>query len=135
MSKKKKKTHATNEFILTDLPKPTVTVEPQSSVFIGDTVILRCEVNQTWVTWEFIWIKDSTKTQLIEAATKTIDSVKLSDGGEYRCRARREGYYTHHSEPVTVTIYGKYFSFSLSSTIQTFPNAPRCNTPHLMKLK
>lgn len=93
-----------------------MTVEPQSLAFIGDTVILRCEVDQTWVKWEFLWIKDS-KTQLTEAATKTIDSVKLSDGGEYRCRARREGYYTHNSEPVTVTIYGKYFSFSLSSTM------------------
>ncbi|KAF4115734.1 Fc receptor-like protein 5 isoform X2 [Onychostoma macrolepis] len=89
---------------VSDFPKPTVTVEPQSSVFLGDTVILRCEVDQTWVRWEFLWIKDS-KTQLTEVATKTIDSVKFSDGGEYKCRARREGYYTHHSEPVTVTIY------------------------------
>ncbi|XP_043087734.1 sialoadhesin-like [Puntigrus tetrazona] len=90
--------------IVSDLPKPTVIVEPQSSVFTGDSVTLRCEVNQTWVRWEFLWIKDS-NTQLTDTATKTIDSVKVSDGGEYTCRARREGYYTHFSEPVTLTIY------------------------------
>uniref|UniRef100_A0A8C2CZI9 Ig-like domain-containing protein n=1 Tax=Cyprinus carpio TaxID=7962 RepID=A0A8C2CZI9_CYPCA len=87
-----------------DFPKPTVTVEPQSSVFTGDSVTLRCELDQTGVSWEFLWIKDS-KTELTEAASKTIDSVKVSDGGEYKCRARREGHYTNYSEPVTVTIY------------------------------
>uniref|UniRef100_A0A672LEH1 Ig-like domain-containing protein n=1 Tax=Sinocyclocheilus grahami TaxID=75366 RepID=A0A672LEH1_SINGR len=103
---------------VSDFPKPTVTVEPQSSVFTGDTVTLRCEVDQTWVKWKFLWTKAmDSKTELTEAPTKTIDSVKVSDGGEYRCRARREGYYTHDSEPATVTIYGKYFSFSLSSTM------------------
>ncbi|XP_026074493.1 Fc receptor-like protein 5 isoform X2 [Carassius auratus] len=87
-----------------DFSKPTVTVEPQSSVFTGDSVTLRCELGQTLVGWEFLWIKD-TRSELTEASTKKIDSVKVSDGGEYRCRARRVGQYTNYSEPVTVTIY------------------------------
>uniref|UniRef100_A0A673MJ06 Ig-like domain-containing protein n=1 Tax=Sinocyclocheilus rhinocerous TaxID=307959 RepID=A0A673MJ06_9TELE len=86
------------------LPKPTVTVEPQSSLFTGDSVTLRCEVDRSWDEWEFIWIKDM-NTESTEAVNKTIDSVKVSDGGEYRCRARRGGHYTDYSEPVTVTIY------------------------------
>uniref|UniRef100_A0A673K417 Ig-like domain-containing protein n=1 Tax=Sinocyclocheilus rhinocerous TaxID=307959 RepID=A0A673K417_9TELE len=102
-------THATNDFILTDIPKPTLTVRPQSALFTGDSVTLRCEVDQSWDGWEFLWSKNS-NTESTEASTKTIDSVKVSDGGEYRCRARREGHYTNYSEPVTVTIYGKYFS-------------------------
>uniref|UniRef100_A0A671L9H2 Ig-like domain-containing protein n=1 Tax=Sinocyclocheilus anshuiensis TaxID=1608454 RepID=A0A671L9H2_9TELE len=87
-----------------DIPTPTLSVEPQSSLFTGDSVTLRCEVDQSWDGWEFLWSKNS-NTASTEAAIKTIDSVKVSDGGEYRCRARREGHYTDYSEPVTVTIY------------------------------
>uniref|UniRef100_A0A673N9Y9 Ig-like domain-containing protein n=1 Tax=Sinocyclocheilus rhinocerous TaxID=307959 RepID=A0A673N9Y9_9TELE len=89
---------------VSDFLKPTLTVEPQSSLSTGDSVTLRCEVDQSWDEWEFIWSKDS-NTESTEAANKTIDSVKVSDGGEYRCRARRSGLYTNYSEPVTVTIY------------------------------
>ncbi|XP_042626651.1 immunoglobulin superfamily member 1-like, partial [Cyprinus carpio] len=89
---------------VSDLAKPTLTVEPQSSVFTGDSVTLRCALIQSQNGWEFLWSKDS-NTESIEAATKTINRVKVSDGGEYRCRGRRRGYYTIYSEPVVVTIY------------------------------
>uniref|UniRef100_A0A8C1B2G4 Si:ch211-8c17.2 n=1 Tax=Cyprinus carpio carpio TaxID=630221 RepID=A0A8C1B2G4_CYPCA len=89
---------------VSDIPKPTLTVLPQSSLFTGDSVTLRCEVDHLWDGWEFLWSKNS-NTESTEAATKSIDSVKVSDGGEYRCRSGRGGYYTHYSEPVTVTIY------------------------------
>uniref|UniRef100_A0A672JVC2 Ig-like domain-containing protein n=1 Tax=Sinocyclocheilus grahami TaxID=75366 RepID=A0A672JVC2_SINGR len=89
---------------VSDIPKPTLTVLPQSSLFTGDSVTLRCEVDQSWDGLEFFWNKNS-NTESTEASTKTIDSVKVSDGGEYRCRARKEGHYTNYSEPVTVKIY------------------------------
>ncbi|XP_073684608.1 inactive tyrosine-protein kinase 7-like [Garra rufa] len=91
---------------VSDIPKPNLTVLPQSSLFIGDSVTLRCEVNQSWDQLEFLWSKDS-NPESTEAATKSFNSVKVSAGGEYRCRAQREGHYTHYSEPVTVTIYEK----------------------------
>ncbi|XP_042626721.1 natural cytotoxicity triggering receptor 1-like [Cyprinus carpio] len=94
---------------VSDLAKPTLTVEPQSSVFTGDSVTLRCALIQSQNGWEFLWSKDS-NTESIEAATKTINLVKVSDRGEYKCRARRRGYYTDYSEPVVVTIYSKYHS-------------------------
>uniref|UniRef100_A0A8C2AU56 Ig-like domain-containing protein n=1 Tax=Cyprinus carpio TaxID=7962 RepID=A0A8C2AU56_CYPCA len=95
-----------------DIPKPTLTVLPQSSLFTGDSVTLRCEVDQSRDGGEFLWSKNS-NTESTEAAAKTIDSVKVSDGGVYRCRARRGGYYTDYSEPVTVTIHGKcIFSYN-----------------------
>ncbi|KAG1935770.1 Fc receptor-like protein [Pimephales promelas] len=87
-----------------DFPKPTLTVEPQSSVFTGDRVTLRCSLDQTLGGWEFLWSKDS-NTESTDAANKVIDRVQISDGGQYRCRARREGRYTDYSEPVTVTIH------------------------------
>ncbi|RXN14758.1 Fc receptor 5 [Labeo rohita] len=40
-----------------------------------------------------------------ETANKTINPVKVSDGGEYKCRAQRRGYYTDYSEPAVLTIY------------------------------
>ncbi|XP_059416771.1 leukocyte immunoglobulin-like receptor subfamily B member 1 [Carassius carassius] len=91
---------------INDFLKPTLIVEPQSSLFTGDSVTLRCEVDQSWDGWEFIWSRDS-NTESTEAANKTINSVTVSDGGEYRCRAQRGGLYTNYSEPVTVTINGK----------------------------
>uniref|UniRef100_A0A672LGH8 Ig-like domain-containing protein n=1 Tax=Sinocyclocheilus grahami TaxID=75366 RepID=A0A672LGH8_SINGR len=97
---------------VSDIPKPTLTVQPQSSLFTGDSVTLRCEVDQSRDGWEFFWSKNS-NTASTEAAIKTIDSVKVSDGGEYRCRARREGHYTDYSEPVTVTISGKGHSIGI----------------------
>ncbi|KAL1278697.1 hypothetical protein QQF64_025370, partial [Cirrhinus molitorella] len=86
------------------LPIPTLTIEPQKSLFTGDSVTLRCEVNQSWDGSVFIWTKDL-NIESAEAAAKTIDSVKVSDGGEYRCRARKGEDYTHFSEPVTLTIH------------------------------
>ncbi len=94
--------------VLTGLIKPTLTVESQSSVFTGDSVTLRCEGIQSQNGWEFLWRKDS-NTESSGAESKTINPVKVSDGGEYRCRAQREGYYTDYSEPVVVAIYGKYY--------------------------
>ncbi len=79
-------------------------------MFTGDSVTLRCEGIQSQNGWEFLWRKDS-NTESTGAATKRINHVTVSDGGEYSCRARREGYYTDYSEPAAVTIYGKYFSF------------------------
>ncbi|XP_052409034.1 basement membrane-specific heparan sulfate proteoglycan core protein [Carassius gibelio] len=89
-----------------DFTAPTLTVLPQSSLFTGDSFTLKCEVDQSWDGWEFLWSKNS-NTESTEVSNKKIYSVKVSDGGEYRCRARRGRNYTNYSEPVTVTIYGK----------------------------
>ncbi|XP_039518641.1 hemicentin-1-like isoform X2 [Pimephales promelas] len=93
---------------VSDVPKPTLTVQPKGSVFTGDSVTLRCVLGQSWDGWEFLWSKDS-KTESSEAETKTktktIRPEKVSDGGKYRCRARRGGFYTDYSKPVAVTIH------------------------------
>jgi len=106
--------HVPTDFILIDFPKPTLTVEPQSSVITGDRVTLRCSLDQTLGGWEFLWSKDS-NTESTDAANKVIDPVQISDGGQYKCRARREGRYTDYSEPVTVTIHGEYFLWEITN--------------------
>ncbi|XP_073712769.1 cell adhesion molecule CEACAM5-like [Misgurnus anguillicaudatus] len=86
--------------------KPTLTVEPQTSVFIGDTVTLICEVYPA-TGWEFIFRRSSQHDSTETTGTKTIKSVQVSDGGEYKCIGRKgenPQVYTQYSEPITVTV-------------------------------
>ncbi|KAK9972335.1 hypothetical protein ABG768_025650 [Culter alburnus] len=85
-----------------DKPKPNLTVKPQSSVFTGDTVTLSCDVGQS-TGWTFLWRKDS-NTESTDEATKTISSVKVSDGGTYQCRAKRGKYDTEISDIIEITV-------------------------------
>ncbi|XP_073692827.1 B-cell receptor CD22 [Garra rufa] len=65
--------------------KPKLTVKPQSSVFTGDTVTLRCNVD--WSTgWTMIWYKDYERIKCGNE-TEILGDVKVSDGGQYRCSA------------------------------------------------
>ncbi|XP_052417737.1 leukocyte immunoglobulin-like receptor subfamily B member 1 [Carassius gibelio] len=87
---------------VSDKLKPTLTVKPQSSVFTGDTVTLSCDVGQL-TGWTIHWTKDSNPESTTDA-TKTIKSVRDSDEGEYRCRARRGNYYSEFSNTVKITV-------------------------------
>ncbi|XP_073669839.1 Fc receptor-like protein 2 [Paramisgurnus dabryanus] len=102
-----KKRTTPSDFILTDIT-PTLTVQPQTSVFIGDTVTLTCEIHQS-TGWDFLFTTPLAKTESVETTgTKTFTSVQVSDGGEYKCRARRRGnvnVLTQYSEPITVTVH------------------------------
>ncbi|XP_056608145.1 uncharacterized protein LOC130425787 [Triplophysa dalaica] len=84
---------------VSDIPKPSLTVRPQS-VFTGDSVTLTCEVHQS-TGWKFIFYTPSQHGDYEASGTKTI---KVSDGGEYKCRARRGNYNTYYSDPITVTV-------------------------------
>ncbi|XP_073669843.1 high affinity immunoglobulin gamma Fc receptor I-like [Paramisgurnus dabryanus] len=89
-----------------NVDKPTLTVQPQTSVFIGDSVTLICDVLQS-TGWEFIFITPSKTKSTETTGTKTIRSVRVSDGGEYKCIARRIEIpqdYTQYSNPITVTV-------------------------------
>ncbi|XP_077085806.1 leukocyte immunoglobulin-like receptor subfamily A member 3 [Siphateles boraxobius] len=87
---------------LTEKPQPIVTVKPQSSVFTGDTVTLSCDVGRS-TGWTFLWRKNSNPESSDDAGTKTISSVRVSDGGTYECRAQRGDYYTDSSN-VKITV-------------------------------
>ncbi len=74
-------------------------------MFTGDTVTLSCDVGQL-TGWTIHWRKDS-NTESTSDATKTISSVSVSDGGRYRCRARRGEYYSEYSDTAEITVRGK----------------------------
>ncbi len=74
-------------------------------MFTGDTVTLSCDVGQL-TGWTIHWRKDS-NTESTGDATKTISSVRVSDGGYYWCRAQRGNYYSEYSDAAEVTVKGK----------------------------
>ncbi|KAG1931390.1 ATP-sensitive inward rectifier potassium channel 12-like [Pimephales promelas] len=89
-----------------DVPKPTLTVRPQSSVFTGDSVTLRCDIKDEGVTsWSYIWYKDGSTSFLSEGQEHTFN-VTESDAGKYFCYGTETGgsHRSQHSDEVTLTV-------------------------------
>ncbi len=96
----------------TDLPRSTLTVTPDSPVFTGETVNLKCviESHSDWrqrnglthdrrydrqkgwtEDWRYEWYKDSVMLQTsVNRDTLTIRGVNESDQGQYWCRGQRD---------------------------------------------
>ncbi len=119
----------------TDLPRSTLTVTPDSPVFTGETVNLKCviesysnwrwRIDQTygwrydWTPdWRYEWYKDSVMLQTsdrytVNRDTLTIRGVNESDQGQYWCRGQRdERPKSSQSNSVYLSVTGE-----LSSTI------------------
>ncbi len=88
--------------IFTDDPR--VTVKPQSSVFTGDTVTLRCDVGRS-NGWMISWFKDFKRLETNDK-TATLRDVKVSDGGMYACTVQRANYFTPDSQGIMLTVRG-----------------------------
>ncbi|XP_063042859.1 immunoglobulin superfamily member 1 [Engraulis encrasicolus] len=73
---------------VTALPTATVTVEPQTGVFPGETVTLRCEI-ETHSDWIYKWYKDEIDHIVFEGKILNITEASDSDGGQYWCRGWR----------------------------------------------
>ncbi|XP_058251193.1 carcinoembryonic antigen-related cell adhesion molecule 5-like [Hemibagrus wyckioides] len=85
-------------------PTPTVRVNPQSSVYTGDTVTLSCELQQE-TGWEFLWYRNNQLQNQYRVQENTL-KVTVDNAGEteYKCRAFRRNYYTEFSDPVKITV-------------------------------
>ncbi|XP_053089236.1 Fc receptor-like protein 5 [Pangasianodon hypophthalmus] len=89
-------------------PKPTVRVNPQSSVYTGETITLSCELQSAG--WKFQWYKYNEQLQLLSTETvpKNKFRVTVGNAGEtvYQCTAWRYNswtdtyYYTENSDQV-----------------------------------
>ncbi|XP_058251916.1 leukocyte immunoglobulin-like receptor subfamily B member 2 [Hemibagrus wyckioides] len=100
-------------------PKPTVRVNPQSSVYTGDTVTLSCELQQE-TGWGFHWYKNNQLLQNLNSEQENTLKVTVDNAGEteYLCEAHRRNYYyyngnyynyayyTELSDPVKITVRG-----------------------------
>ncbi|XP_046707624.1 Fc receptor-like protein 5 isoform X2 [Silurus meridionalis] len=95
-------------------PKPTIRVNPQSSIYTGDTITLSCEL-QEMTAWEFLYYYSNQQTKLKPANSF---KVTVNNTGEtvFWCRARTRKYfnyydyynnyyyYTEYSDPVQITV-------------------------------
>ncbi|XP_047655888.1 sialoadhesin-like [Tachysurus fulvidraco] len=98
-------------------PKPTVRVNPQSSVYTGDTVTLSCELQQG-TGWKFFWYKNNQMLWDLNSEQVNTLNVTVDNAGEteYMCRAYRinnYNYYTELSDPVKITVRGVEATFSV----------------------
>ncbi|XP_060776523.1 uncharacterized protein LOC132885998 [Neoarius graeffei] len=98
---------------VSEKPKVTVRVNPQSSVYTGDTITLSCELQQG-AGWQFLWEKKNQDSQFVNTGAANTNSVKVTvdTAGEtgYRCGAHRRNawaqrdYYTDYSDFVRITV-------------------------------
>ncbi|XP_047674823.1 Fc receptor-like protein 5 isoform X2 [Tachysurus fulvidraco] len=92
---------------VSDKPKPDLTSNLKGAALTGNSVIVSCTLTPQSAGWKFYWIKP---TQSSETETEThqdiISSVRVSDGGQYRCRAGRGNpvYYTDYSDVLWVNV-------------------------------
>ncbi|XP_048103863.1 titin-like isoform X2 [Alosa alosa] len=71
-----------------ELPLATLTVEPQSPVFIGETVTLKCVI-ESLSGWTYKWYEGSSRTPVSEGNTFTINGATESHKGQYWCQGER----------------------------------------------
>ncbi|XP_066500494.1 Fc receptor-like protein 5 [Hoplias malabaricus] len=84
-------------------PTPTVKIQPDQSVFIGERVTLTCEI-QSGYPWSYYWFKGDT-LQSQYSKTYQIPTVDGNHGGAYSCRGGLSGRIrTHTSASVTLTV-------------------------------
>ncbi|XP_073669804.1 B-cell receptor CD22-like [Paramisgurnus dabryanus] len=84
--------------IVRALPRVTVRVTPDRSVFTGETVTLKCEIEDQYrsLNWRYLWYKDTTevfnfKNYIVNRDSLTITGVTESDQNKYWCRGERDG--------------------------------------------
>ncbi|KAF7706906.1 hypothetical protein HF521_020160 [Silurus meridionalis] len=100
--------------------KPTIRVNPRSSIYTGDTITLSCELQET-TEWEFLFLNRNQWVQLLNSEQANSLKVTVNKAGEteYRCCARSRNYfqyytyynyenknyyyYTEYSEPAKIT--------------------------------
>ncbi|KAF5892757.1 carcinoembryonic antigen-related cell adhesion molecule 5-like, partial [Clarias magur] len=92
---------------VSETPKPELTSDLKAAALTGNSVTLTCTLKLSSAGWKFYWIKDTQSTET-ETYTHsyTITPVRVSDGGQYKCRAGRGNpvYYTHYSDALWVNV-------------------------------
>uniref|UniRef100_A0AAR2KMB3 Ig-like domain-containing protein n=1 Tax=Pygocentrus nattereri TaxID=42514 RepID=A0AAR2KMB3_PYGNA len=100
---------------VSDLPKPTLTVEPERPVFSGESVALKCEIKD-YDGWTYQWYKHDKQSELtavsqsdyhtVDGDTLTIRGDTVINGDQYLCRGERRDRPTssEYSSSVTLTV-------------------------------
>ncbi|XP_065108575.1 leukocyte immunoglobulin-like receptor subfamily A member 3 [Paramisgurnus dabryanus] len=95
---------------VTESPKPVVSVNPDKQLFRGETVTLRCDIQDTGDTeWTYIWTVEKRNNRNIITQCNTqeckINNIQQTDSGKYTCRGKSVNeQYTEMSDAVTLTV-------------------------------
>ncbi len=104
--------HCLSRFVLyffTDSPRSTLTVTPDSPVFTGETVNLKCVI-ESYSNWRYEWYKDSVMLQTsVNRNTLSIKRSRSFDAGQYTCKGQRDERPTssHTSSAVSLSVTGE----------------------------
>ncbi len=125
----------------TDSPRSTLTVTPDSPVFTGETVNLKCVIesysNGRWRIdqthgWRYEWYKDRVMLQTsdrytVNRDTLTIRGVNESDQGQYWCKGQIRSVSSQSSSSVSLSVKGEfniivllYYMYDHTSNQKTF---------------
>ncbi|KAF4088764.1 hypothetical protein AMELA_G00058420, partial [Ameiurus melas] len=88
-------------------PKPVASIDPDKPVFSGDTVTLRCDIQDESVSsWQYSWYKDDSHSPVSSEQVYTISGVEVTHTGKYTCRGaeRRGSRSSHFSDAVTLIV-------------------------------
>ncbi|XP_036418202.1 leukocyte immunoglobulin-like receptor subfamily B member 2 [Colossoma macropomum] len=100
---------------VSDLPKPTLTVKPESPVFSGESVTLKCEII-THDGWTYQWYKQNKQSRWTAVSQSVYDTVNrdtltiredaVINGDQYQCRGERlyRPTSSQYSNSVTLTV-------------------------------
>ncbi|XP_059396152.1 Fc receptor-like protein 5 [Carassius carassius] len=95
---------------LSDSPRSTLTVTPDSPVFTGETVNLKCVI-ESHSNWRYEWYKDTDGVMLqtsdrytVNRDTLTIRGVIISDQGQYWCRGQIRSVSSQSSSAVSLSV-------------------------------
>ncbi|XP_072544209.1 uncharacterized protein [Salminus brasiliensis] len=90
-------------------PKPTLRVDPHTTVYTGDTLTLTCDLQSSLTGWRFTWYKVSQQLECLRELGPNTLSITASDSGtaEYQCIAYRESYGSDYSDRVKITVKEK----------------------------
>ncbi|XP_076159897.1 Fc receptor-like protein 2 [Alosa pseudoharengus] len=100
--------HSNTVQITVEASKPKVTLSPDHQLLTGDSVTLRCELGAS-SGLVFYWYRDTQTSDPVaqtDGNSYSISSVKVSDGGQYWCRAGRGDpvFYTQYSDAAEIKV-------------------------------
>ncbi len=95
----------------TDSPRSTLTVTPDSPVFTGETVNLKCVI-ESYSNWRYEWYKDRVMLQTSDRYTVNENTLSIakpvaSDQGQYWCRGQIRSVSSHTSSAVSLSVKGE----------------------------
>ncbi|KAL1271994.1 hypothetical protein QQF64_031010 [Cirrhinus molitorella] len=98
------------------LPRSTLTVTPDSTVFTGETVSLKCVIEPHYSDWRYEWYKSNSYNTVtlqrsehytVNRDTLTIKKVITSDQDQYWCSGQRDGEPTSSQPSYAVSLIVK----------------------------